>query len=80
VLQVGLALVHANLFAKDIFGQGNAGASVVRLNIRRGDLAVLNDKGVPFRPVASKDGRAIKVEVEGLGEGGRRVCEEADLE
>lgn len=47
--------------------------------MRGRNLAVLNDEGVALAPGAAKDGGAVEVELQGLGEGRGGVTEEADL-
>jgi hypothetical protein len=42
-------------------------------------MPVLDDEGVPLPADAPEDGGSVKVEVQGLGEGGGRVTQEADL-
>ena len=53
--------------------------SIVPLNKRLLDLPVLNEQGVALRAIVAEDGRAVEGELEGLGEGGGRIGEEADL-
>lgn len=42
-------------------------------------LAILDLEGVPLAADVAKDGGGVKVELEGLGKGGRGVGKEADL-
>lgn len=55
------------------------GADVVGLDVGRLDLAVLDDESVTLATVAAEDGRSVKVNLELLGELGRRVSQESDL-
>lgn len=55
-------------------------AGVVRLNMSRLDLAVLNHEGITLAAVVSEDGLGIKFEVQGPGELAGGVTEEADLQ
>ena len=42
-------------------------------------MAVLDYESISLAPNASEDGGSVEVEIEGLGEGGGRVTEKADL-
>lgn len=67
-------------FAEDLFSHGHASSGVVGLYGDGLDLAVLDDDGVPFRPVAAEDGRAVKGKVKSLGELCCGVREEPNLQ
>jgi hypothetical protein len=54
-------------------------SGVVGLNVRRLDLAVLDDEGVALAAVVAEDGLGIKVQVKGLGEAASGVTEPANL-
>lgn len=54
-------------------------ASVIRLDMRLLDSAILNNKRIPLRAVAAKDRRAIKRQIQRLCEAQARVAKETDL-
>lgn len=54
-------------------------AGVVRLHVGLGHTAVLDHKGVPLAAITAEDGGSVKSKVQGGGELGGRVAEEADL-
>lgn len=54
-------------------------ASVIRLDMQRRHLSILDDQRVALTAGPAEDGRAVKVELERLGECARRVSEKSDL-
>jgi hypothetical protein len=56
-----------------------ADAGVIRLDVGLGDASVLDDEGVPLATIAAEDGGPVEGEVQGRGELGGRVAQEAKL-
>jgi hypothetical protein len=57
-----------------------ADAGVIRLDVGLGDASVLDDEGVPLATITAEDGGPVEGEVQGRGELGGRVAQEAKLE
>ncbi len=54
-------------------------SSVIGLNMQRLDLSILDLHGIAFTSRSPKNSRTIKSQIQGLGEFGSRVSQEADL-
>lgn len=64
--------------SENLIGQRHTRARVIRLDVERFDLAILNDDGVALGSVASEDGGSVEGKVQGLCESSGGIGEETD--
>ena len=79
ILRSDVEQPHRNPLSKNLLGGRDVKTSIVRLNMHRSDLAILNFQNIALATWSTKDCSSIKGEVESFSEFCGWVTKEADL-